>query len=266
MESRNNHKGRGPALAATLDLAVESNADAGPDALAPTVFFVSQDNLVAGEYILGGSGTARDMPAWQQDAGFVSAQSENALQERNNIIQSLNYVGRHGVILGRNGKVVVATDGWVDHIRVLPTLSLKKRQLGCITKLSQCELNQAIETTLSNATREETRVALRDLDGWVRHYLQLRRVGFHNPELVLVLLPDSPQALSRRLADLALQLSLSEIEVTLLRCLLDGQNGQEIARNLKISGVALKKITGEMVGKFGVRQKSDVIRLLAATH
>jgi DNA-binding CsgD family transcriptional regulator len=207
---------------------------------------------------------AGDVPAWQQDAGYASPKSELAFQERNALIQSLNYIGRHGVIIDDSAKVLLGTVGWVTHVGSLATLNVNGRRLCCLARQSQLEFEIAIGTTLGNATLDDTPVALRDLDGWVQHYVILRRVGFHNPDSLLVFLPHSPQIVGRKIAELALQLSLTETEVGILQYFMEGQPDHQIAEKVGISIADLKKVTRDLVGKFSVRQKSDIIRLLSS--
>jgi hypothetical protein len=207
---------------------------------------------------------AGDVPAWQQDAGYASPKSELAFQEQSALIQSLNYIGRHGVIIDKSAKVLLGTVGWVTHVTSLATLNVSGRRLWCLARQSQSEFEIAIGTTLGNATLDDTPVALRDLDGWVQHYVILRRVGFHNPDSLLVFLPHSPQVVARKIAELALQMSLSETEICILTYFMEGQPDHQIAEKVGMSVADLKKVTRDLVGKFSVRQKSDIIRLLSS--
>jgi DNA-binding NarL/FixJ family response regulator len=210
------------------------------------------------------SARAADIPSWQRDCGYVEHTSNDARQERQKLLQSLALVGHHGIIVTQDRRVVVGTQGWFAHMRSLTTLELRGGQLGCVAKASQRELIRAIDAFRAGGDRSGVPVAPRDLDGWGRHLVQLRRVGFYNSDLILVLLPKSSANFRDRVNDFALPLSLTTPQADVLKCIMDGCSDQEIAQDLGLQIGEVKKITRELVAKFCVRQKSDIVRLISS--
>jgi hypothetical protein len=208
---------------------------------------------------------ACDIPAWQRDSGHVDRLAQAAQQERQNLLQALTLLGRHGVLLSRDRRVFSGTNGWRSHIQVLKTFSFDHDVIGCAARASEREFVDAIALVLDKANIGDIPLALRDLDGWVQHLAQLRRVGFFNPDLVLVLLPRSADDICVKISELALPLGLTRLETDLLKCMMSGQSDSEAATHLHVPKGSLKAASLALNAKFRVRQKSDIVRLLSAS-
>lgn len=208
--------------------------------------------------------SSEGVPPWQRDSGQSLSACQLASVERQDIVKALTKLSRFGVILDESGHIVQGNLGWSQHLAHIPTLSAQAGYLVPLSMQSQNELGAALKTLFDDYNRLSVPVALRDLDGWVIDVIHLRRVGNANPKRAYVILPKSHVDLTHALANLGLTLQLTPLESTLVRLIVTGQSDREMAAALSLKQSDIKRGMRELTAKFRVRQKSDIVRIVAS--
>jgi DNA-binding CsgD family transcriptional regulator len=204
------------------------------------------------------------IPAWQRDTGQKLATCQTASLQRQAILKAMSLLDRFGVILDATGGIVQGNPGWSTHLAAIPTLSVEQNVLVPLSVQSQQEFIAGLKLLFGDFNLASVPVALRDLDGWVTDVIHLKRVGTANPDRAYALLPKSQSDTSKTLVTLSTALSLTPLEVTLVRLIVKGDSNQEMATALGLKQSGIKRAITILVGKFRVRQKSDIVRIMAS--
>jgi DNA-binding CsgD family transcriptional regulator len=220
-----------------------------------TLGFNAQDLLVT---------AAEGVPPWQRDNGQNVSPCQLASIERQDILKALTKMSRFGVILDANGQIVQGNTGWSQHLATIPVLSAHAGRLMPVSTQSQIELVAALKILFDDFNWTSVPVALRDLDGWVIDILHLKRVGNANPTRAYAVLPKSSIDLSATLATLDVALQLTPLETTFVRLIVNGQTDREMAAALGLKQSDIKRGIRDLIAKFRVRQKSDIVRIVAS--
>lgn len=208
--------------------------------------------------------TQHGIPAWQRDTASDPSPLHGALLERQTILNASTLLDRTCIIFDGSGQIVGGSLGWMHKIRDIPTLSMKGTMLAPISIQSQQEFSVALQLLFANCTLSSVPVALRDLDGWVTEVLHIKRVGPANPGSAFAILPKSAAEVGANIASLAKILRLTSFETELVAGVLKGNNDAEIAQLLDRKPSEIKQGFRQLIVKFKVRRKSDIVRLLAS--
>ena len=208
--------------------------------------------------------TTEAIPAWQRDSGQNIATGQAALLERQSILKALTRLDRFGVIFDKSGCVIQGNPGWTVHLAGIATLSVIRKRFAPVSLLSQHDFFAGLNLLFDDFKLPSIPIALRDLDGWVCDVIHIKRVGIANPDLAYALLPKSPADLAATLISVSRVLALTPLETTLLGLIVKGDTNLEIATTVRLKQSATKAAIRQLVGKFQVRRKSDIVRLLAS--
>lgn len=204
------------------------------------------------------------IPAWQRDPNDTMAPTQAAALERQSIMRALTKLAKIGVVCDRSGRVIDGNKNWAQHLASLPFLTQLNDRIIATSTISAAEFEAAITLLFSTPTLASVPVALRDLDGWVKEVIHLKKSGPANPECYYFVLPKSGADIAATLQLVTLAFGLSPFEVQLVKGIVEGNTEREMASILDLKLSQIRRGIAQLVAKFKVRQKSDIVRVLAS--
>jgi hypothetical protein len=239
-----------------INTAAEANplGDVVTTALASTSFEPTATSLPAEDCI----------PAWQRSLAIETRSSHIALLERRAVSRAAELLGRTCVVFNDVGRIVAGSPGWAQGFLNNPLVSAKDTIFAPKSPQSSQEFLAATKLLFGNCTISSVPLALRDLDGWVTEVIQIKRVGPANPTFAFTLLPINKIESAASIVQVATFLGLTAFEMKLVGQILDGYGEREMAANLKRKPSDIKRGLVQVTTKFRVRQKSDIIKLVAS--
>jgi DNA-binding CsgD family transcriptional regulator len=204
------------------------------------------------------------IPAWQRETPRDALASHDSTLERLALVRAADILGQTCLIFDKSGQIVAGSAGWSNKLLDSLILSNNDGFLSPNSSLSAQEFLLAVKALFGDFTIPSVPLALRDLDGWVTDVIHIKRVGPSNPTYAFTMLPKSMAENAAIIARVAAFLGLTTLEVDMVDLIVRGCTDREIALKMGRKQGDIKRALAQLTNKFRVRQKSDIVKLLAS--